>query len=430
MLQLGCGVLILIRSPAGNLTDYLLLISAAAGFAHAVLPPLLARAATDSRRGGGGSGSGGGGAGSGPEGQGDAVIAALLAVLFAVAGACLISDAGSGGSGSGGAGGSCALNGGRLPARRFGLAPLGPAVSGGGRAMGAAPWVICIAVDLAIAAGELVLLFDMSWRCRSCCAACGVRAACRSAYAFHLLATCPHRLSSTHHMHLFLLSRAAALVNALLFLASAASAATQWRAALRWWRAAGGGAALAPATATAAGGAARGGTTAAAARGRPAVGSPIGIPLPAVVVAGGGAASAAAAAAAAAAAVGEVQLQRLWARGGEAGAVTLGVPKEGPSTPAAAVQGRAAAPLAGDGDDDDDDVAAMAARAADSGTADGAAVVVVVAPPSPLLQWQAAAAAATAAATAAAADANGGGDRPSDQGPPPPRQSDETHEDA
>lgn len=135
LVQLACGTLMLVGGP-GTLTDYLLLGSAGAGLALALLPSLAqalrlrrrAGAAFDADR-------------PRPSAGGGAVSAALLSALFAVAAASLISDAG----------GSCAINGGRLPARRFGLDVVGSRWAR--PKMGAAPWTLCISVDLAIAAG-------------------------------------------------------------------------------------------------------------------------------------------------------------------------------------------------------------------------------------------------------------------------------------
>ena len=77
----------------------------------------------------------------------------MLACLFITSGACVMSDAG----------GSCALRAGRLPVGKFGRR------DGAGRAPTApAPWSLCVAVDLAIAACKCWIAQGVSLGTRTC----------------------------------------------------------------------------------------------------------------------------------------------------------------------------------------------------------------------------------------------------------------------
>ena len=131
-LQLACGGLLAVAYGAARLaTRYLLLVSAAAGLSTVAALLLLLQ----------------------PRGGASRLRAAaaanlLLAALFAAATALLVADAG---------GGTCALNGGMLPAGPFALrlrARDGPAVIPmASTSMVSAPWSLCITVDVLIAAG-------------------------------------------------------------------------------------------------------------------------------------------------------------------------------------------------------------------------------------------------------------------------------------
>ncbi|GBF97212.1 hypothetical protein Rsub_10073 [Raphidocelis subcapitata] len=155
-LQLVCGGMLAVAYGAPRpATRYILLGTAAAGLTAAAAPLLLLQlrgpgpAAAATRRG--------------LSSGGDRLPAAaaarlLLAALFAVAATQLITDAG---------GGTCALNGGLLPAGPFGLEVRsrdGPdAIPMAASSMLLAPWGMCIAVDLSIASGAVnAALFAIS----------------------------------------------------------------------------------------------------------------------------------------------------------------------------------------------------------------------------------------------------------------------------